>query len=579
MTQLRDYQQDLDDEIERRLKRVKRLLVVSATGSGKTILFAHRVRAMNRPTAVIVHRKEILAQISCALSRSMELAEQGIDHRIVAPIEVVRIIRRRHLKMFQKSYVNQNSEVGVVSVQTLTAKSTQRDPRIMRWVERVRLVILDEAHHYVKDGKWGRALSMLDHATVIGYTATPERSDGKGLGSHADGFAEDMVVGPSLFDLIQAGWAPPFRYHCPKTDLNLKDIPITASGDVNTRRMRVMIEKSQLVGDVVKQYHQFAHDLPAIVFANDVKTAHEIAAAFQATGVNAVALSGDTDPTVREREIEGFANGTGAKVLVNVDLFDEGLDVPGAIVCIQARVTFSVAKYMQMCGRVNRPVYANGYDLSTAENRKRAIAAGSKPYAIVIDPVSNWIRCGAPTWPRNWTLDSVEKNATRAGKPHEERYRVCGNEICAQPYEMFRKSCPYCGEKYVPVGRDSIDQVDGELGELDLEASQALFAKLRQANMSDREFMNSLVVKNVPPAYRQSQLKRFQETKYRREVLKNYIAWWCGFQPHRGKSELERRFYYRFGIDMARALMLNAKDTDALMERIKGRFQDDIIDV
>ena len=58
------------------------------------------------------------------------------------------------------------------------------------------------------------------------------------------------------------------------------------------------------------------------------------------------------------------------QVLLNVDLFDEGLDVPGIECVIMARPTKSLGKYLQMVGRGLR------------------IAEG-KPHLILIDHVGN----------------------------------------------------------------------------------------------------------------------------------------------------------------------------------------------
>ncbi len=63
------------------------------------------------------------------------------------------------------------------------------------------LVVLDEAHHAVA-GTWAAVLEHYDSAFLLGVTATPERLDGKGLAEHFD----VLVCGPSVRDLIEAGW-------------------------------------------------------------------------------------------------------------------------------------------------------------------------------------------------------------------------------------------------------------------------------------------------------------------------------------------------------------------------------------
>jgi superfamily II DNA or RNA helicase len=568
--ELRDYQEEIDHEIVVALQHANRVLLVMATGSGKTVTFCNRIFYYNRPTAVIVHRKEIIKQISLTLGR------MGVLHRLLVPPTTLRMIRRAHLKEIGKSYINSASEVGVGSVQTITSVSMQRDRRFQSWVRRVQFAVFDEAHHYVVTGRWGQALEIFGHAKILGVTATPERSDGKGLGAFAHGFAEKMILGPSSLELIERGYLTSFRYHAPSTDLDFDNLPVTNTGDINTREMRKRIEKSHLVGDVVEHYLNFAKDLPTIVFANDVLTATEIESAFTAVGVSAVALSAKTDDAVREKEVNAFANGTGKTILINVDLFDEGFDVSGAAAVILARTTFSVAKYLQMVGRILRPEYAKGYPKNTDEERLRAIAEGTKPVAVVIDPVSNWERCGFPTWPRAWSLYDVEKNAQRSKKQDTTPQKVCQNFMCVQPYPAYKKVCPYCGHAAQSAKRSNILEVDGDLEELDVRAMNSLFAKLKRANMSDREFQEDQVKRRVPMLGRQRELRNFKAAKKRRAVLKELMAWWMGLQPDRPKSELQRRFFHRFGVDVVTALTLDEKRTDELIERITEKFTDDV---
>jgi DNA repair protein RadD len=557
MRQFRDYQHDLDLQIDAAFENYSKLLLCMATGGGKTVVFSNTIRKNTGASAAVAHRREIISQIS------MSLAHSGVRHRIIAPPNVIGMVQRKHLKELGRSFISAKADTGVVSVQTLTSKASGRNARLQAWIKRCTLAVLDECHHYVQDGLWGRTIELFRHSRVLGVTATSERADGKGLGTHANGFAEKMIVGPSPHELIEEGWLAPFSYHAPKTDLNMSDIPITASGDISIEKMRVRIEKSKLVGDVVSHYKRFALGKRAIVFANDVKTADIHAEEFIKAGIPAVALSGHSEDTFREESIEGFANGTGAKVLINVGLFDEGFDVPAVEAVILARVTFSVAKYLQMVGRVLRPVFPEGFPLETAEQRKHAIASSEKPKAIVIDAVANWERNGLPTWPRAWTLDNREKAASKKDQNEMVAQSICTNEMCLQPYPSYYKACPYCGSVKEYTDTASIEAVEGDLEELDVKALEALFAKLKTARMSNSDYQAYQIKRNIPVIGRAADLRRFKASKH----------------PRRTKSEYQRRFYARFGIDMITARTLKAKETDALMDRMMRHFHEDIIDI
>lgn len=549
MIELRPYQQELVDKIYRAWLTVRVVLAVLSTGGGKTVIFASIIRDHKGASAAIVHRKEIIVQISCALARC------GIKHRVVGSANTVALARRKHLKEFGKSFIDPHALCGVVSVQTLTSKASERDALLQRWVRQVTLAVYDECQHYTQSGFWARAVEIFDNAKQLHVTATPERADGKGLGAHADGFAEGMVEGPPTQWLIEQGFLSRFLYKAPASDLDLDGIPITASGEFSAKVLRARTVESELVGDAVKHYREFANGQKTIAFASDVETAEELAARFNKDGIKSVALSGKTDQAVRDRELDNFENGD-TQVLFNVDLFDEGFDVPAVVCVMLLRPTQSLAKYLQMVGRALRILEGKGH-------------------AVIIDPVRNWERHGMPNWPRVWTLDAREKGA-RSSKSDTVPQRVC--DECTQPYPVVSICCPWCGAALPePQGRARPDQVDGDLMELDVEGMMALFDKMRDADMDDSDYALDQLQRNIPPVGRGADMKRHREARYRRQVLKELVAWWVGWQPpERPMREKHRRFFHRFGVDIGTAFTLNAKDTDALIKRIEQRFNEDM---
>lgn len=569
MLQLRDYQGEFVGDIQAAWETVRAVLGVLPTGAGKTVCFSSVMHDHTGAAAAVVHRKEIVGQISQALARL------EVKHRIIAPASVVTRIRRKHLKEFGRSFVDPHAEAGVISVQTLTSKASDNNRDLQRWLQQITLAVFDEGHHYVEQGLWAKAVHAMENARLLFVTATPERADGKGLGVTADGFAEVMVEGPSMQWLIDQGYLCRFTYKAPRSDLSVDGIPITASGDLNTKAMRARVVESHIVGDVVRHYQQYAAGKRAIVFATDVLTAQDMADAYVAAGIAAAALSGETEQGERDQILDEFDDGR-LQVLVNVDLFDEGFDVPGVDAVILARPTESLAKYLQMVGRALRTVYAKGFDLATREGRLAAIEAGSKPRAIVIDPVRNWERHGMPNWPRRWTLDGTEKGS-RGSNGDTIPQRVCTG--CTQPYEKFYLSCPYCGAPVPePAGRSAPEQVEGDLMELDVEGMAALFAAMEKADMDDDEYARSQIARGIPSIGRSADMKRHRESRYRRQVLRELVAWWVGLQPaSRPLAEKHRRFFYRFGIDIGTAFTLKAKETDELIERLKQHFAEDMV--
>lgn len=565
------YQVPWVNSVQEALATHRTVLGAMPTGGGKTRCFSWLMSQHVGACSAVVHRKELVSQIS------MALAELGVMHRVVAPPPVITRIRRKQLKVLKRSYVDDQAPVGVMSVQSLTSKSAAKDSGLQRWLKQITFNVFDEGHHYVQKGLWGRAFDALPNAKHLLVTATPRRADGIGLGSHAGGFADVMVEGPTTRWLMQEGYLSGYRYVCPGTDLNTEDLPRNSKGEIDTNAMRSRIKESHFVGNIVDHYLTYARVKKTIVFANDVKTAVETCAEFTSRGVRAVALSGDTDGGERDRALGQFEEGE-IDVLINVDLFDEGFDVPAVECVILGRLTESLAKYLQMCGRAFRPVYAPGFDLDTKEGRLAAMAAGPKPKALIIDPVRNWERNGGlPNMPRVWSLDSIDKNARGGAQDLVPQY-ICRE--CTQPYEKFYANCPHCGAlPPEPAGRSAPEQVGGDLYELDVEALAALFDDIARADMSDADYAKDQIARGIPPIGRRQDMKRHQDAVYRRGVLRNLVGWWVGCHPDgRDMPEIHRRFYYRFGIDIGTAFTLNAKDTDALIARIQQRFDEDILE-
>jgi DNA repair protein RadD len=542
MITLRPYQETLLKKLHVAWEQYRSLMMVLGTGGGKTVIFARAIHDHTGASAAIVHRREIVAQISVALARL------EVKHRVIAPAATIKIIRQKHLKLFGKNYLSDHAQCGVASVQTLTSPSAERNRAVQAWAKSVTLAVFDEGHHYVPDGVWAKAVDVFDRANLLFVTATPKRADGRSLT-----FPETLILGPTVQWMIDNKYLSSFRYLAPSSDLDVSDLEPTASGDYSSKALRERVAKSHIVGDVVTQYLQFGAGGLAIGFATDVESAYAMAAAFNAAGVPSQALCGKTDDGERARALADFEAGK-IRVLWNVDLFDEGFDVPAATVAILARPTLSLAKFLQQCGRVLRPT-----------------ADGSP--AIIIDPVRNWERHGMPNWPRQWSLTGTRGEGR--GKSDTIPQRVCAS--CTQPYEAFHVKCPYCGAVPIPPGRSAPEQVDGNLTELDVAGMQALVARMAAADMSDEDYSKSQWDRHIPAIGRPADMRRHRAAKHRRKVLRELMAWWAGAHPPgREMGEIQKRFYYRFKVDMGTALTLGEKETDQLILAIQEGFANDL---
>ena len=517
------------------------VLAVMPTGSGKTVTFASIVAASPVPVALLAHRTELVSQIS------MTLARYGVVHRIIAPTGTVRSIRQEHFREFGRYFDNPSARHAVAGVDTLIARAEHYEA----FAQQAGLWIIDEAAHVIGNppNKWGRAAAMFSNAKGIGFTATPVRADGKGLGRAAHGVFDKMVLGPSVGWLMSAGFLSAYRLIAKPSNINVADLAATASGDYSQKVLRLRSHESAIVGDVVQEYIRHAAGKQGITFTVDVETANELAAAFVVAGIPAAAVSARTPEFERSRTIRAFRNGE-LKQLTNCDLFGEGFDVPGVEVVSLARPTMSLSLHLQQVGRALRP-------------------APGKSHAIIIDHVGNWERHGLPDTPRPWNLNARESRRQREddGAPPLTS--------CLSCFLVFERkllpTCPYCGFRREPTDRMRPEQVDGDLTELDLGA----LAALRESVTLESPDHIAKRVGFAAGSHAGTDTANHQRERIAAQgLLADAIAVWAGYRKAAGQSDATsyREFYLTFGVDVLTAQTLARKEMDVLRERIIARI-------
>ena len=428
-------------------------------------------------------------------------------------LEDIKIYQSRNNGEHRKSYVY---NIGVDNLQTYIANG----------------VVVHNCHHLQTKNKWGKAVEMFINARGLGVTATPNRADGGGLARWADGFMDDMVIGPTMRWAIDNGYLSDYEIVCPKSDIKVEDSQLSANGDWSLQTLKKAAKKSKIVGDVVKNYLKYANGRRAIVFATDIETAEEIAGDFRASGVEAVSLNGKTVSSYREESVDNFRKGK-IQVLVNVDLFDEGFDLPACDVVIMARPTASLAKFLQQCGRALRPLPGKT--------------------ALIIDHVSNVIRHGLPDMEREWTLNRRERRSKSQPDPSEIPLTVCKN--CLKPYEKFRTVCPYCGfEKPLPEPQvRSVEMVEGDLVLL----TREMLERMRRGTLLESPADVAARVNRVAgPIAAKGVANRQAEKIAAQADLREAIAQWAAIERMMGCSDREiyKKFYLTTGLDVLSAL-------------------------
>lgn len=533
------------------------IMGIAPTGAGKTVMVSNILCELDRPSCIIAHRQELLAQLSLAMNR------EKVPHAVIAPNETVRQIVGLEMDTHGESFYRANASVRIAGVQTLVARGAIDH----HWFSRVQYVVIDEGHHCLKENSWGEAMKLFPSARGLFPTAHALRADGKGLGRKADGLVDKLVLGPSCRELINRGFLTDYRLIVPDSDVDVSDVPIGSTGDFSAPKLREAVHKSKtIVGDVVYHYLKFAPGKLGLTFAVDIEAATEIAAAYRTAGVPAEIITGKTPINVRGQLMRKF-RARELLQLVNVDVLGEGVDVPAVEVVSMARHTASFQLYSQQFGRALRTNtgHESTWDAWTDEQRKAEIAASSKPSAIIIDHVNNYDRLGLPDRPRTYTLDRMDRRSRQ--KPADAiPLRVCVNLECLQPYERILSVCPYCGTK-PPVGRRGTpEHVDGNLSELDPEVLRDLRGEIARIMGPCYPPQNAL-------GYVAGAIERSHAERQRAQLtLREAIALWAGWHRHhdRPDAEIYKRFFFGFGVDIGTAQTLATLAATDLETRVRA---------
>ena len=374
MTQpLRDYQVDLIAQIEAAIAQGhRRIMLQLPTGAGKTRCFVELVKNHRfAPYAdgvynclIIAHRTELIDQAKKYLKQ--ELRDTSYIH-----IGIIKAGRE----------LSPRCSIQVASIQTLNSKLDRK-----QWVPPAGLVIIDEAHHATAKS-YQKAIEHYSNAIILGVTATPIRTDGKGF---KDSF-DILIKGPSINELTAQQHLCPFRlfaYYIQR--INLRNVS-TRAGDFDLNQLADAVVTSEVRADLVKTWEQYAKGKRTVVFAVNIQLSKEYAEAYCNAGYVAEHVDGETPDGERDKILERFTKGE-TQILCNCSIVTEGFDLP-EMECVQiVRPTKSLCLWLQMVGRSLR--YAEG-----------------KIAAIILDHTDNYERLGLPDAERNWTLDGIDRKA------------------------------------------------------------------------------------------------------------------------------------------------------------------------
>jgi DNA repair protein RadD len=391
--ELRPYQNTALAQLDAAAARgLRRILLVAPVGAGKTTMAgAVIVRAAREGKRVLflAHRRELIGQ-AYARFRAMGLSDSEVG--VIMSSDP----RRRP-----------GACVQVASIDTLRTRVT----------EPFDVVFIDEAHRALS-ASYVTLSKRFPNALHIGLTATPFRTDGRGLGAAYDA----LVLVASVAALIDQGFlVRPRIFTVPQDKLPDLSKVGRAHGDYKEAELARAMDRGNLIGDIVEHWQTHAGGRRTLAFASSIAHSKHIVERFREVGVAAEHVDGKTPVLERDAIFHRLRSGD-TRVVSNMGIATEGTDIPEVKCAILARPTESTGLYLQQVGRIMRPW--NG------------------EHALVLDHAGCAVQHGLPDEDREFRLDAPKRRRAAGLAP----VKTCPS--CYAVLPASAGTCPACGEEF-----------------------------------------------------------------------------------------------------------------------------------
>lgn len=381
---LRPFQLDLFHRVRAAVASGKKIVVVqAATGAGKTVWASFVAkRAVEKGTSVLflVHRRKLVDQISDTL------VSFHVDHGV----------------LMRGERPEKQAMVQVASRDTLLSRCVRNN-----WIGMppAGLVIVDEAHHsWDSAGEYRRILANYPEAVILLLSATPVDPEGKGLGP----WAQAIECAAPTSQLVRDGYLVPVKVFAPE------------------RKKKGNKYVRGIAGDLVQSWQDYACGKPTVLFCGRVQHSLDAVQAFRDAGISAAHMDADTPDEERDRIFDDVAAGR-CKILSNVGIVGEGVDVPELGVAQLYREFNGRVSFMQAAGRIMRP-------------------SPGKKNGILIDHAGAVFRHGFPDEDTAWTLEGNADEEFKKKHDAGETEKAFYCSVCELAYHGS-SSCPTCGRE------------------------------------------------------------------------------------------------------------------------------------
>lgn len=386
LPKLHSYQQEIVGNVRELIRSngavdERRGMISMPTGSGKT-------RVAVQSIVEAIRDDGFKGGILWVADRD-ELCEQAVEAwRQVWASEGPQATQLRISRMWAgqpRPLPTSDMHVIVATIQTLSAKIT-RQPDLYEFLADFKLLVFDEAHRSVAPTytsvmeDLGLTRYRKAHEPyLIGLTATPYRghdqeetrrlvnrysSNRLDAGAFENDEPESVIQelqGMGILAHADQEIIPGIQIHLSRDELRQATQTPWLPQSVENRLADDITRTQSIIEAYKTHILSRDRDWPTLIFATSVEHSQTIAALLTESGVQARAVSANTDSSVRRRVVKEFRGGQ-IRVLVNYGIFREGFDAPKTRAIIVARPVYSPNLYFQMIGRGLRGVKNGGND-------------------------------------------------------------------------------------------------------------------------------------------------------------------------------------------------------------------------
>lgn len=403
-------------------------IVLMPTGTGKSIVIGEFVKRTiqqwpHTKMMMLTHVKELISQNQDKLLKVWPLAPVGVYSAGLGKKETFYPV----------------TFGGVSSV--AKAKNFSSFGKIdLLLIDECHLVSPNDATQYNKIIK---ALKKINpELKVIGFTATDFRV-GHGKLTENDHLFTDVCIDMTSLEgfnwFIEQGYLVPLIPKRPRLQIDISQVRMRG-GEYIENEAQAAMDKHEITRAAIDEMLEYgAQRRRWLIFTQGVNHAEHVHEMLIAKGVNATVVHSKLGKEQRDAAINGFKIGY-YDVIVNNGILTTGFDCPEVDLIGVLRLTQSPGLWVQILGRGTRPLYKEGFDLSTKAGRLAAIANSEKKNCLVLDFAGNTKRLG----PINNPMLPKHKSGGGGGLAP---IKVC--EICMCYNHASVRYCKECGTEFI----------------------------------------------------------------------------------------------------------------------------------